>query len=144
MSEIVLWLNKRLPAEILKLLPTDDEKTNLRKSIEALAVASMLRVGEVKITTPPAAAAARGPAGKPGFAPPVPVTFTFDVFGKLDGMLSFIDRVENYNERVMSVNNISFKPGDVAMPAKGNLPDFKDHTIKIEILAYFMPEGATR
>ena len=98
-------------------------------------------LGPVTYTQPVQPPAARN--AKSGFKPPVPITYTVEVTGKLDGILAYLNNLETFPNRVLAVNSITLKPRSVSMPTKGNLPNYGNHTVKLEIQAYFMADQTT-
>ncbi|MFM2090517.1 MAG: hypothetical protein RLZZ127_1006 [Planctomycetota bacterium] len=114
-------------------LPTELEKAEMRRRIEDLARGAVV-LESVKIIEQADAPRRAGPAQKGG-PNTRKITFIAEVRGSLNGLIKYLDAIEA-NDRFMSVQSITVKPGQVTNVRGSDKIVFTDHAVRIEILTH--------
>jgi hypothetical protein len=114
-------------------LPTELEKAEMRRRIEDLARGAVT-LESVKIIEQADAPRRGGPAPRGGLNTRR-ITFIAEVRGSLNGLIKYLDAIEA-NDRFMSVQSITVKPGSVTSARGSDKIVLADHSARIEILTH--------
>jgi hypothetical protein len=125
--------------EIEDILPTEQDKTEIRQVIQALTKEVPAEFGTVTLLS---VNISEGVAKKGDNYRSA--TYSIEVQGELNAIISYIDLLEKpsaKNQRFMAVNNVTLRPG--AMSAKGNSINYGPHSVLISLVTYiYQPRGA--
>ena len=114
-------------------LPTELEKAEMRRRIEDLARGAVT-LESVKIIEQAEAPRRAGPPQR-GALNTRKITFIAETRGSLNGLIKYLDAIEA-NDRFMSVQSITVKPGQVSSVKGSDKIAFTEHSARIEILTH--------
>ena len=119
--------------EIEKLLPREEEKTEIRQMLDTLNREIPPDYGKVNVNKVSIneQASARNSDYRS-------VLYQIDLTGSLNGVIAFMDAIEKpspRNPRFMSINKIIWQAGKVQTGADGKA-DLKPHEVHLEVMTY--------
>ncbi len=129
-------------AEIESMLPRDEEKSEIRQTIQTLAREVPAQFGQINVKS--VRIDEGSGTGKGDYRT---VLYQVEVEGDLNGIISFIDSIEKpslRNQRFMSVNKINWRAGNVDEDQKSSSSkaQLKPHTVQLDVLTYiYTPKG---